>query len=261
MPLPQCIYGASKEVTDQNAYNKLIQLLTGLNESYDSVCSQILMLDPLPNVNKAYSMVLHVEKQSEIKVGITDTGHNVEMMVHGQNYKQMNKFATDLQHDGKQSVKSDFTKVDKSKLHCSYCNFTGHIRETYFKLHGVPYWYKNLAEAKKRTGVKNVANMAEGTTDPYDSKDASLPSDLTNKIQSLIQNKVTRFIKGKNLAEVNTVNMAHLANFAGTSIHNFTFATLSLLEVGSWIIDTGATNQKCFDRKFFKTFKPLNTIT
>lgn len=47
--------------------NKLIQILIGLNESYDTIRSQILVLDMLPSVNKAYSMVLGVEKQRAIQ--------------------------------------------------------------------------------------------------------------------------------------------------------------------------------------------------
>lgn len=119
----------------------------GLNESYNGVRSQILMLDPLPNVDKAYSLVLHVEKQREIKVRITDIGDNVTMMVYGKNYKQMNKSPTNLQHARKQSDRPDFRKIDKSKLHCFYRNFIGHTRETCSKLHGVPDWYKDLVEA------------------------------------------------------------------------------------------------------------------
>lgn len=42
----------------------------GLNESFDPIRSQILVLDPLPSVNKAYSMVLRVEKQRSVQIDL-----------------------------------------------------------------------------------------------------------------------------------------------------------------------------------------------
>lgn len=42
--------------------DKLIHFVMGLNDSYDGVRNQILLLDPLPNVSKAYFMLNRVEK-------------------------------------------------------------------------------------------------------------------------------------------------------------------------------------------------------
>lgn len=48
----------------------------GLNESYDAIRSQILVMDTLPSLNKAYSMVLRVEKQRSVQVDlIAGTGN------------------------------------------------------------------------------------------------------------------------------------------------------------------------------------------
>lgn len=65
-PIPQCSCSAMENCTCDTsgnmikvvAQNKLIQFLIGLNDVYDSVRNQILVMDHLPSVNKAYSMVL-----------------------------------------------------------------------------------------------------------------------------------------------------------------------------------------------------------
>jgi hypothetical protein len=41
----------------------IIRFLTGLNDSFAMVKSQILLLDPLPPMNKVFSMVLQHERQ------------------------------------------------------------------------------------------------------------------------------------------------------------------------------------------------------
>lgn len=43
---------------------KVLQFFMGLNESYDHARSQILMISPTQNINKAYSML--VEEKSEV---------------------------------------------------------------------------------------------------------------------------------------------------------------------------------------------------
>ncbi|KAL2224246.1 UNVERIFIED_CONTAM: hypothetical protein Sindi_3045000, partial [Sesamum indicum] len=54
-----------RRVPEIKSSDQLMQFLMGLNDTYDHVRSQILMMEPYPNVSKAFSMVLRVEKQNE----------------------------------------------------------------------------------------------------------------------------------------------------------------------------------------------------
>ncbi|KAL0382963.1 UNVERIFIED_CONTAM: hypothetical protein Scaly_0583600 [Sesamum calycinum] len=70
MPTPQCTCGgctchASKTTADQAVFTRLIQFLMGLSESFDHLRDQLLVMDPVPTIIKAYSMVLRVENQRE----------------------------------------------------------------------------------------------------------------------------------------------------------------------------------------------------
>lgn len=47
---------------------RLIQFLMGLNEAYSGVKSNILMMDLLPSVHHAYSLLIQDEKQREVHV-------------------------------------------------------------------------------------------------------------------------------------------------------------------------------------------------
>lgn len=48
-----CTCGATKAIVAIESEDRLIQFLIGLNESYEHIKSQILIMDPLPNVSKA----------------------------------------------------------------------------------------------------------------------------------------------------------------------------------------------------------------
>lgn len=73
LPVPDCSCGLGKKMNDMNSLNRLIQFLMGLNDSYDQLRSQILVLEPLPIVNKAYSMALKVEKQREVHINFSNS--------------------------------------------------------------------------------------------------------------------------------------------------------------------------------------------
>ena len=49
---------------------QLMQFLMGLNDSYQGVRSNILMMDPLPAVSQASSIVLQEEQQREMRTPV-----------------------------------------------------------------------------------------------------------------------------------------------------------------------------------------------
>ncbi|KAL0412092.1 UNVERIFIED_CONTAM: Retrovirus-related Pol polyprotein from transposon RE2 [Sesamum latifolium] len=122
-----CICGATRATAEEYNETKLIQFLTGLDDSYDSIRNQILVKDPFPSLNKAYSMVLRVERQRLVNM---QTGILMKTVNKG-NYRGKGVY-------------------DKRSQTCSHCGRTGHMKETCFKLHGVPEWYKDLKDQKRR---------------------------------------------------------------------------------------------------------------
>lgn len=83
-PLPTCTCGATKILSEITSQNRLIQFLMGLNDTFDHVRNQILSMDPFPNVNKAYSMVLRVEKQREVHLSVNNSTENATFLVKSQ---------------------------------------------------------------------------------------------------------------------------------------------------------------------------------
>ncbi|KAL0293767.1 UNVERIFIED_CONTAM: Retrovirus-related Pol polyprotein from transposon RE1 [Sesamum angustifolium] len=55
------------------------------------------------------------------------------------------------------------TYVDKRGQYCTNCDKSGHTKDTCFKLHGTPDWYKELIEKKRREGGPMRGYNAEAT--------------------------------------------------------------------------------------------------
>lgn len=61
----KCVCTNGKENGEREQRKRLVQFLMGLNECYTNIRGQILLMQPLPAVEKAYSMLRHEEKQRD----------------------------------------------------------------------------------------------------------------------------------------------------------------------------------------------------
>ncbi|KAL0357409.1 UNVERIFIED_CONTAM: hypothetical protein Scaly_1426600 [Sesamum calycinum] len=70
-----------KTTAESNTLNQLMQFLIGLDDAYDHIRSQILAIEPLSSVNKAFSMVQRVEKQQKLNCLNTEPTEEIALNV------------------------------------------------------------------------------------------------------------------------------------------------------------------------------------
>ena len=104
-----------------------IHFRTGLNEGFGMVKSQILLMDPLPSMNKFFPMVLQYERQHNVPPTIDDSA--LINAIDSKKFKG-NNFSGKSPFQGSNSKGS--TRV------CTFCGRSNHIVETCWKKHGVP---------------------------------------------------------------------------------------------------------------------------
>ncbi|GAV65656.1 UBN2_3 domain-containing protein, partial [Cephalotus follicularis] len=74
--LPRCGCPTSRAYVEHDQQQKLLQFLMGLNDSYGDIRSQILMMNPLPTIGQAYSLISQEESHRgilSVHATITDT--------------------------------------------------------------------------------------------------------------------------------------------------------------------------------------------
>ncbi|KAL0446351.1 UNVERIFIED_CONTAM: Retrovirus-related Pol polyprotein from transposon RE1 [Sesamum latifolium] len=86
--------------------------------------------------------------------------------------------------------------MDKRNLICEHCHKTGHSKKTCFRLHGVPDWYKELGDQKKRNGngsrayVSSDNNSADLPTAAAVTTGGDLVADLMEALKIIQNNKI-----------------------------------------------------------------------
>ena len=121
----RCNCNIAAELDKKREEERLHQFLMGLEDAlYGAVRSNILSTEPLPNLNKAYSLVCQEERVRNISRGKEEYGEVVSFAVQtntgGRKYK---------------------TEVKDKSVVCSHCKREGHDSETCFQLIGYPEWW------------------------------------------------------------------------------------------------------------------------
>ncbi|GAA0144432.1 hypothetical protein LIER_35933 [Lithospermum erythrorhizon] len=126
---------------------KVMQFLMGLNDEYEAIRDQILLMEPLPSISKAYSIITNVESQRTVHNSINECVENTV-------------FQTGVYSGGKvQSRGQRFDKPDKSHLKCDHCGKRGHLKAGCFKLRGYPDWWPGAKDMNLKSKGKFVANQ------------------------------------------------------------------------------------------------------
>lgn len=91
--------------------------LTALSDSYTNTKRQIMLMKPLPDVGEAFSLVSQQERQVY-----------VENNTLGESITEANVFFTKADNSNKKTFYNQ-----RQKLICSYCGYTGHTIEKFYK--------------------------------------------------------------------------------------------------------------------------------
>jgi len=142
---------------------KLVQFLMGLNDSYNAIRGNILMMNPLPTISQIYSMLIQEEKQRQVR----GTGHilteSSSLSVDAYTGHQMGNqsFKKPLNKPEGKAEKNE-GKVEqfsrRTSLFCDYCMKPGHSIDKCYRLHGFPL---NFKFTKGRRLAANVQNHEE----------------------------------------------------------------------------------------------------
>ncbi|CAN1165964.1 hypothetical protein LINPERHAP2_LOCUS26461 [Linum perenne] len=98
----------------------VIRFLKGLNDSFSAARGGVMLMEPLPSVNRAYSMMLQQEHQQSSAILPAPHTENMAFLARS---------------GGHFAARPSVAFKNKGKRpQCSYCGFIGHTAESYLKL-------------------------------------------------------------------------------------------------------------------------------
>lgn len=215
--IAECTCEASKILNGHSKLMKLMQFLSGLDESYNKVKSHILLMDPLPNVKVAFSIVSREEshqKQNSFK--------NPSIV----SKTQTSAFSSRVNNQRRNKTKGPIPQ-------CKNYGLKGHSIEKCFKLIGYPKEYKPKSDFNNTninfSGNTTSFNNSECVNN-YVSSDTSKSSDC----HFLTSEQYNQFIRLDNenqrMEDGYVIVNANVAGIACNSFFNFQ----------SWVVDSGA---------------------
>ena len=129
-PFPECSCGAMKALSASHDKTYVMRFLMGLNKSFDTLCSQILMSYSFPSISKVYSLVLQEESHKSI-------GHEGSFSPQP---KTVAMHANSKGNSGNSNWKKGGNK--KERPFCTHCNMLGHTLGKCYKLYGNSLGYR-----------------------------------------------------------------------------------------------------------------------
>ena len=259
--MDKCTCDLHKKILATDQLKKLIQFLARLNSAYDQVKVNILSMNPLPPVNRAYYILQQVEKQKSMFLP------EVQVPKVSALYSQR---SNSRYSSGNQSSfqKRDYKRAKDNRF-CDHCKRKGHTVDQCFEIIRYP---EKFAYMKGKSGgsmtrpVANVvidANIGNTPLDFDESHDSkgqsgsiggSLGSqDMISAIyHGMMQKPATGAFSSREFAgsTFTTAGMTNVFNVHSNVDH---------FDAYSWIIDTGASDNMAFNKSLFISFTTLSS--
>lgn len=200
-----------KLIAKENMKDKVSTFFFGLNENYEHLMDQIMLMDPVSSIDKVYSMLVAAERKRSVYQNISEQFDATVMIAQSGGFgrETASKAGANWNNGGASwsgnKNKGGFprrSKEEKAKLICDHCGGTGHDLSTCFKVNGIPDWYKDMKEQRSRN-FANTVNSETGEThkNTWNDKRGTQNTEFTAILQQL--QEMTKYMKGRDKMESN----------------------------------------------------------
>ncbi|XP_017441029.1 uncharacterized protein LOC108346462 [Vigna angularis] len=163
-----CSCDLSKVSYKYREMEHVICFLKGLNEYYNTMRTQILLMEPLPNINRAFSLIIQQERQEKHGSGLTNQN---EIKILANTTEKQNHWKND---QGWKSHGREFTPRGQGRgkgrnpnygKQCSHCHKMNHTVDEGYSKHEYPPWYKKSDSNNQNSmGQSELGSVSACTT-------------------------------------------------------------------------------------------------
>ncbi|WJX75246.1 hydroxyjasmonate sulfotransferase [Trifolium repens] len=193
----KCSCGCISKVKKSRDSEYVIYFLKGLNDSFATAKSQILLMEPLPQIGKVYSLVLQQESQ------LSSVTNDASILYNSSEHSKANGSTGkggynhgNSNYAGRNGSGNSYGRgKPTSTKHCTFCDHKNHNVENCFAKNGYPPGYKfksNSTPAINHVAgsdqVNSSASQADTSSVASQQSPSLVPSQFTpEQMQQLLQ--------------------------------------------------------------------------
>ncbi|CAM8954310.1 unnamed protein product [Rhodiola kirilowii] len=241
----QCKCNLNSFWVQEREEERVHQFLMGLDDVvFGTLRSNIMAQDPLPPLNKVYSLVIQEER---LKTVVTSREFPTDSL------------ALAARSHSKSANSSSQTSSSQSRktFVCSHCGKKGHDKTSCYKLIGFPDWLKEKITARKQASESSFPNDAPLTNSSSKERSTGYANAINNSGGSMAASPMT--------ASDRPAFGSTLSDEQWTAVMNMFNSMQSVTEksgmISSWIIDTGASYHMTGDAALLRNITNVDPVS
>ncbi|XP_019179564.1 PREDICTED: uncharacterized protein LOC109174776 [Ipomoea nil] len=257
----RCTCNLLSKMQKERADDQVIRFLDGLSDDFETIKSGVLLMDPIPDMEKVLNMALKLERKLNGSI-IQKNNDLVQSNALQNSQTQVSDeqvFVAATEANNKKKFNSG---GGRNVPKCTYCGMNGHTIEKCYKKHGYPPGWITGYKARNRQSQE-----AQQSANSFISQgaDLGLTADQFQRLMNFVQNQNQGIQASTSSAvKVNSSGMKSAPknppddSCEGSSVPNL-FVN-NAVSPSFWIVGSGATNHIICSQEYFEKYEPVHAV-
>ena len=177
-PMPHCTCphpcrcAAMREARNFHIEDQIIQFLTGMNDKFAVIKTQVLMMDPLPSINRVYALIIQEESNNNSVASSVD--------------EQISLVNASDSRNRSQGRGRGYSSGSKPPRQCSFCGTSNHTVDYCYAKHGHLNFQKQAPSVNASSSSENNEAASRSNTGAS-SPSANISQEKYDQLVSLLQ--------------------------------------------------------------------------
>jgi hypothetical protein len=235
----------------------VLLFLTGLNDNYAVVRSQILLMEPFPEINVAFSLIIQHESVNGLD-SVADVSSVNLNLADGKKFHNQGK--------GKSYTSGNNSGSNKDKQ-CSFCGKNGHTIDICYRKNGYPpgFKFRDGSMPPKSAMANYVASTdkAQASYSQVASPMMGLSVDELQALRTLLQVHGSKTQIAPQLHQFSTkskLDSSPSSSFKEPRGTSYVSCNSISDSIDMWKIDSGATDHACYSLSLFSKYRRVKPI-
>ncbi|KAA8536893.1 hypothetical protein F0562_029371 [Nyssa sinensis] len=173
----------------------IMSFLMGLHDSFSQIRGQLLLMDPLPPINKVFAIISQEEHQRKVGTNLSSSSDSTNTMAFAVKSNDSKRSGDKGNYNSNPRNSGTYKGQKKERPFCTHCQYHGHTVEKCYKIHGYPPGFQprqrdNHSYSNNQAIVNQVSNQPSHNS--YSTNQAAV-NQVTSQQSSSVYPEVPQF--------------------------------------------------------------------